>query len=202
MAKKEYFKKQAYIMLLRLNRNGFVQYEGKTIENVRQLANVLGISTGSLYGWKKRYENEGYTEEEFIEETYDMIEETDMDYPKSLFQNKEKQQDIQKETLKEKFRNFPEPESKVQIADFESEFGNLSQNEIDNLELIQKTQIKERQQDIQRSAVKDKKDVFGIRFYGWFAKSKGIKGYADMRLDELKSKIGKKLIQESQFPKL
>lgn len=45
------------------------------------------------------------------------------------------------------------------------------------------------------------KDIFGLRFYGWMAKAKGIKGYSKMKLDQLKYELGKQLIQESGIAK-
>lgn len=49
---------------------------------------------------------------------------------------------------------------------------------------------------IQISERKDS-DIFGLRFYGWMAKAKGIKGYSRMKLNQLKYELGKQLIQES-----
>lgn len=41
------------------------------------------------------------------------------------------------------------------------------------------------------------KDLFGIRYYAWFCKANGIKGYSRMNLNQLKLKIGMQLIRES-----
>lgn len=38
------------------------------------------------------------------------------------------------------------------------------------------------------------KDIFGLRFYSWLARSLGVKGYSNMNLKQLKVKIGKYLI--------
>ena len=43
----------------------------------------------------------------------------------------------------------------------------------------------------------EKDDIFGIRFWGWFGKIKGIKNYGSLPIAQLKLKIGLILLQES-----
>ena len=42
-----------------------------------------------------------------------------------------------------------------------------------------------------------KQDIFGIRYFAWFGRTIGIKGYNKMPLAQLKLKIGIKLIKDS-----
>ena len=44
-------------------------------------------------------------------------------------------------------------------------------------------------------------NLFGIRYYSWFAKANGLKGYSRMNLNQLKLKIGMQLIRESGLVK-
>ena len=44
-------------------------------------------------------------------------------------------------------------------------------------------------------------DLFGIRYFSWFAKANGYKGYSRMKLEQLKLKIGMQLIRESGLVK-
>ena len=44
-------------------------------------------------------------------------------------------------------------------------------------------------------------NLFGIRYYSWFCKANGIKGYSRMNLNQLKLKIGMQLIRESGLVK-
>ena len=44
-------------------------------------------------------------------------------------------------------------------------------------------------------------NLFGIRYYSWFCKANGIKGYSRMNLNQLKLKVGMQLIRESGLVK-
>jgi len=44
-------------------------------------------------------------------------------------------------------------------------------------------------------------NLFGLRYYSWFAKANKIKGYSRMNLNQLKLKIGMQLIRESGLVK-
>ena len=44
---------------------------------------------------------------------------------------------------------------------------------------------------------KDFSDIFGIRFYGWLAKTMGIPSYSRLPLNQLLLKLGLKMIKES-----
>ena len=43
----------------------------------------------------------------------------------------------------------------------------------------------------------EKKDIFGIRYYAWFARNLGVKNYSSIVLALLKLAIGNKLIEQS-----
>jgi hypothetical protein len=53
--------------------------------------------------------------------------------------------------------------------------------------------------DIEVSIVStgEKKEIFGIRYYSWFARNLSVKGYSSMVLAQLKLAIGNKLIEQS-----
>jgi len=53
--------------------------------------------------------------------------------------------------------------------------------------------------DIEISIVNtgEKKEVFGIRYYSWFARNLGVKNYSKLVLAQLKLAIGNKLIEQS-----
>jgi hypothetical protein len=164
------FKKKAVQLLSNLNQNGFAFFKGNRIENVRDLVDVLGCSSASLYAWDKKFSEldlVGY------DESYNH---QDHEYPSELFQNKEKQQEVKRDALKEMFK--------------------------------EDTSFEEWNPNVQISEGEDKDDIFGLRFYGWMAKAKGIKGYSRMKLDQLKYELGKELIKEVfpsfpfRFPKL
>lgn len=43
----------------------------------------------------------------------------------------------------------------------------------------------------------NQKEIFGIRYYAWFARNLGVKGYSSMVLAQLKLAIGNELIKQS-----
>jgi len=45
------------------------------------------------------------------------------------------------------------------------------------------------------------KDLFGLRYYSWFLKANGVKGYSRMSLNQMKLKVGMQLIRESGLVK-
>jgi len=45
------------------------------------------------------------------------------------------------------------------------------------------------------------KDLFGIRYFSWFCKANGLKGYSKMNLNQLKLIVGMQLIRESGLVK-
>lgn len=47
------------------------------------------------------------------------------------------------------------------------------------------------------SAPGEKSDIFGIRYYAWFARNLGVKNYYNMVLAQLKLAIGNELIKQS-----
>ena len=52
------FKKQSLALLERLNENGELNIKGMVIRNVRELVSHLGISSYTLYAWKKEFSGE------------------------------------------------------------------------------------------------------------------------------------------------
>lgn len=54
-----------------------------------------------------------------------------------------------------------------------------------------------KKEDIEIRDIEEGKDIFGRRFYSWIARTMGIPKYSEMKINQLKHAIGKKLIKES-----
>lgn len=82
----------------------------------------------------------------------------------------------------------------VQVKDLDFDVNNLPEIDIDE-------QILDGDADWfgqeKKKSTGEKNDVFGIRYYAWFARNLGVKGYSSMVLAQLKLAIGNKLIEQS-----
>lgn len=186
----EIFKMKCVAKLELLKELGTINIEGVQIKNVRELVAFLEISSYSLYKWQKALKYKGEDLEEIKNEISD-----DMS-----------------EKVETRVKCAKEGFCKAYQSDFDEGYGNCNMlGECDDYRTdfkgFEKNLLEEIDEVIngESNAFLDemyekhepKQDIFGIRYFAWFGRTLGIKGYNKMPLAQLKLKIGIKLIKES-----
>lgn len=179
------FKNDALTYYYELEAAGFSQIsiDGFTINSVNALCNFLNISKYSLYKWKDELEVE--------DDNYECFSFDPHEYPPHTYRDKPQQY---QEPFPAEGRKWSKAFTEGKIAE-ETELLKPAKEDRIHVEpeLVRLTQVSK--------SPENEKDIFGIRYYSWFAKNKHISNYSRMNLNELKMAIAEKLISECKGDK-
>ena len=165
------FKISSVAKLELLNEKGTIKLDGVQIKNVRQLVAFLDVSSYSLYKWVNEIKYEGNMDEV----------------------------EVEKEAIENRRVCILEGSCKAYQSDFDEGYGNCNMigecNQFREKQILDGDENWFGQEKIDSTG--DQKEIFGIRYYAWFARNLGVKNYSSMVLAQLKVAIGMKLIEQS-----
>ena len=215
------FRQNAVLSLSDLKKDGILKVGNIEIKNVRDLCGYLDISSNTLYRWQKEFSGLKSEKKDTFDNSGEKIENGERikfkEKMKKAYENggdiHESESDLMsnsatdddfddihytKETRiatkgDKKIGNGKYKQFKTTDAEKKA-YGKRVENEIKGfLELP----VQDKKKTPGKKSTGDQKEIFGIRYYAWFARNLGVKGYYNMVLAQLKATIGLELIEQS-----